>query len=90
LSGGIGATAPGREEEGAMTPDHREEDEIDLPGDIGQPARRALVANGYRRLEQLAGLREADLLKLHGVGPKAVERLGRALAARGQSFADAG
>ncbi len=62
--------------------------EIDLPREIGKPARRALVGAGYRRLERLAGRSEAEILGLHGVGPKALGRLRRALDARGLSFAD--
>ena len=59
----------------------------DLPSEIGNPARAGLVAAGYGRLEQLTGLSEADLLRMHGVGPKAVERLRRALGARGLACA---
>ncbi len=59
----------------------------DFPN-IGSPARRALFAAGYTRLDQLTGITEADLLKLHGAGPKAVRLLRSALAERGQSFAD--
>lgn len=53
---------------------------------IGNPARRALEHAGYTRLEQLPGLSEKELLKLHGVGPKAVGILRAALAERGLSF----
>lgn len=59
----------------------------DLPPGVGKPARRALVAAGYTRLEQLTKLKEADLQRLHGVGPKAIGVIRSALAARGQSFA---
>lgn len=54
---------------------------------IGQPALRALAGAGYTRLEQLTRVREADLLRLHGVGPKAIRLLKAALASRGQSLA---
>ncbi len=60
----------------------------DIPN-VGAPARRALAAAGYDRLDQFAGVAEQDLLALHGVGPKAVAILRRALAGRGLSFADA-
>jgi predicted flap endonuclease-1-like 5' DNA nuclease len=43
----------------------------ELPN-IGAPATRALTAAGYTRLSQLRKISEADLLKLHGVGPKAI------------------
>ena len=59
----------------------------DWPRGAGNPARRALEAAGYTRLEQLAGVRSADLAKLHGVGPKVLRVLAEALAARGLSFA---
>lgn len=57
-------------------------DKEGLPGGIGAPARRALEAAGYTRLEQLRGVSEARLLELHGMGPKALARLRAALAAR--------
>jgi hypothetical protein len=65
-----------------------EQDGDDPPAGIGQPARRALVQAGYLRLSQVSQLSEAELNRLHGVGPKAVDRLRQALAARGLSFAD--
>lgn len=51
-------------------------------------AQRALANSGYTQLAQLTQARAADLLKLHGVGPKAIRLLREALAARGWSFAD--
>lgn len=61
----------------------------DLPTGLAKPAQRALAAAGYVRLEQLANVSEAELLRLHGMGPKAVDQIRRALAARGQTFGDA-
>ncbi|WP_370330994.1 helix-hairpin-helix domain-containing protein [Mycolicibacterium hippocampi] len=46
---------------------------------VGRPATGALVDAGYRTLADLPADLEA-LLALHGVGPKAVRLLGRALA----------
>lgn len=60
--------------------------ESDLPREIGQPARRALSGAGYLRLEQLTEASEVEIKRLHGMGPKALELLRRALAARGLSF----
>lgn len=60
----------------------------DLPTNIGKPARGALLAAGYTRLEQLTALSERELGKLHGVGPKAIGLLRHALAERGLSFAE--
>ena len=62
----------------------------DLPSNLSRPARRALAGAGYARLEQLTGVTEAEVLKLHGMGPKALDQLRGALAARGQSFAAPG
>lgn len=55
---------------------------------IGEPARRALEEAGYTRLEQLPGVRATDLLRLHGVGPKALRLLREALAEKGLTFMD--
>jgi hypothetical protein len=59
----------------------------DLPGGLAKPAQRALAAAGYVSLEQLTAVSEAELLRLHGMGPKALEQLRRALVSRGLSFA---
>jgi uncharacterized protein YdhG (YjbR/CyaY superfamily) len=64
------------------------EPESDLPN-IGAPARRALGAAGYVRLEQLTQVSEAELLRIHGMGPKALGILRAALQSRGLSFAEA-
>jgi hypothetical protein len=58
----------------------------ELPTGIGKPATRALFGAGVRTLEQLAEWSEADLLALHGVGPKAVRVLREALADHGLSL----
>jgi hypothetical protein len=54
---------------------------------LGQPAHRALAGAGYFRLEQLTHVTEAELKKLHGVGPNALGKLRSALEAKGWSFA---
>lgn len=64
-----------------------DEQKSDLPK-LSNPARRALASAGYLRLEQFTKLTEAEILKLHGMGPKALEQIRQALAAKGQSFAD--
>ena len=53
----------------------------------GKPALQGLTVEGYTRLEQLTMVSERDLLKLHGVGPKAVRILRDALAEDGLAFA---
>ena len=62
--------------------------EHDFPKGVSQPALRALFGAGYTRLDQLTAVKEADLLKLQGMGPKAIGLLRSALAARGKSFAE--
>jgi len=42
---------------------------------IGQPAHRALEANGITKIKQLCDFSEKEFLLLHGVGPKAVRIL---------------
>ena len=64
------------------------DDPPDLPANLGAPALRALTAAGLTRLEQLAGVPDAELRRLHGVGPAALARLRQALAAREQARAD--
>ena len=66
------------------------EPESDLPSELARPARRALAGAGYVRLEQFTELSEAEVLRLHGMGPRALDQIRRALAARGQSFAAPG
>jgi hypothetical protein len=63
-------------------PEHR-----NLPSGLSKPAQRALAAAGYTNLEQLTQVSEADLGRLHGVGPKAIEQLRQAMAVGDLSFA---
>ena len=58
-----------------------------FPKGLAQPALRALLGAGITSLDQLAAIKEADLRKLHGMGPKGIDLLRSALKARGQSFA---
>lgn len=55
----------------------------DLPTAIGRPATRALHGAGLTSLDQVASQTEAELLALHGVGPKAIRLLTEALTERG-------
>jgi hypothetical protein len=64
-----------------------EQPESDLPVKLSNPARRALLGAGYRRLDQVATLSEAEVKRLHGMGPKALEQLRQALGAKGLPFA---
>lgn len=60
----------------------------DLPDGLSKPAQRALAGAGYTHLEQLAEVGERELLRLHGMGPKAIGRLRDALAEHGLAFAE--
>jgi hypothetical protein len=62
--------------------------ESDLPVGLSAPALRALTGAGYVRLEQLTRVSEAELKKLHGLGPHGINILRSALQAKGLSFAD--
>jgi DNA integrity scanning protein DisA with diadenylate cyclase activity len=53
---------------------------------LSAPARRALAGAGYTQLEQLAKVSEADLKKLHGMGPTAIAAVRVALDERGLSL----
>ena len=72
-----------------MAPRSGAEPKHDFPAGIGQPATRALVAAGYTNLDQLSSVGESELLKLHGMGPKALGIIRSALHAKDRSFADA-
>jgi len=71
-----------------MTKNEHQEPESDLPAGLAKPAQRALAGAGFVRLEQLAELSQAEVMRLHGMGPKAFDQLRRALAAKGLAFAD--
>lgn len=70
-----------------MSAEQNDHPQTDLPK-ISNPALRALNAAGYTRLEQLSLVSEAELLRLHGMGPKAIRILRETLSAQGLSFAD--
>jgi hypothetical protein len=60
----------------------------DFPEGLSKPARRALAGAGYVRLEQLAEVTEDEVSRLHGMGPRGLEQIRRALDSRGLSFVD--
>jgi hypothetical protein len=70
-----------------MAPNNNDKSKYDLPAGLAQPAVRALTEAGCTRLDQLTRVKEAELLKLHGMGPKAIGLIRGALKARGKSFA---
>lgn len=59
--------------------------ESDLPW-MSKPANRELLNAGYSKLEQFTEVTEAEILEIHGVGPKAIRMLNEALQERGLSF----
>ena len=62
--------------------------ESNLPARLSAPALRALASVGVTRLEQLTNFSEADIKKLHGMGPHGIKQLREALEHQGLSFAD--
>ena len=65
---------------------HSDATTSDLPTGLAKPAQRALAGAGYVRLKQFTRVSEAEIMKLHGMGPKALDQIRRALAAKGLSF----
>lgn len=53
---------------------------------LSAPAHRALVDAGIIDLEQLANFTEAEILALHGMGPKALKLLSAKAQAHNISF----
>lgn len=60
----------------------------EFPHGIGRVAKRELSANGYTRYDQLTTTTAKDLLRIHGIGKKAVGILREELASRGLSFVE--
>jgi hypothetical protein len=58
----------------------------DLPQGLAAPASRSLAAAGIQRLDQIAVLSEAEIKRMHGIGPGALEQLRHALGGGGMSF----
>lgn len=59
----------------------------ELPRAIGRTATSALHQAGFTTLQQLTRVTEAELLALHGFGPKALRILQATLEERGWAFA---
>ncbi|MGA9871945.1 MAG: DNA-binding protein [Rhodococcus sp. (in: high G+C Gram-positive bacteria)] len=57
-----------------------------FPKGTGRPAAGALLAAGYRSLDDLNGASESQLAGIHGVGPKAISVIKASLVARGQGL----
>lgn len=62
---------------------------LDQLPDISGPANRALTLAGYSSLRDLVDAPRSDLLRLHGVGPKALRILDEELGRHGLGLAPA-
>ncbi|CAN5718586.1 hypothetical protein BH24ACT21_BH24ACT21_04250 [soil metagenome] len=62
-------------------------DTIEISPDLPKTLMRALDGAGIHHLEHLTRMSESELLRLHGMGSKALGMLRDALAANSQSFA---
>ncbi|WP_168121174.1 DNA-binding protein [Paenibacillus sp. HB172176] len=58
----------------------------ELPKGLSKPAVRAVMGAGYTKLEHFTKVSEAELLELHGFGPKGIRTLRAALAEKGLSL----
>jgi predicted flap endonuclease-1-like 5' DNA nuclease len=70
----------------ARTTDATHPNKAAFPSGVGGPALRALSSAGIRSMDDVAQWTEADLAKLHGMGPKALAALRAALETSGRSF----
>lgn len=69
-----------------MTTKKQSPQESDFPAGLSLPALRALYGAGYTQLKDLTKVSEADVLNLHGMGPKGIRMLKAALKKKGLSF----
>lgn len=60
----------------------------EFPSSMGKVSRRELAGAGIFRFDQLPSRTRAELLAIHGVGPKAIRILEEELATRGLAFND--
>ena len=72
-----------------MSKDNPAHQEVNDFPKLAKPAQRALASAGYVQLEQLTKVTEAELSKLHGLGPHALARIRNALKSKGLFFAKA-
>lgn len=66
---------------------YRKRHRSDFPDKLGAPALRALLGSNITMLAQLSKFTEADILALHGMGPKGVQPLRAAMRVRRLKFA---
>ena len=70
----------------ARTTDATHPNKAAFPAGVGGPALRALSSAGIRSMDDVAQWTEANLAKLHGMGPKALGVLRSELEASRRSF----
>lgn len=70
-----------------MNDQNRDSQESELPSGLAGRARQSLIDAGYRRLEQLTAISEAEIKMIHGIGPNDISLLRSALAARNLTLA---
>ena len=70
-----------------MSNKKNEQPESAFPKGVSKPALRALASVGVTRLDQLTRFTEAELLALHGMGPKAIRIIKAELLTKGKSLA---
>ena len=62
--------------------------DADFLSKLASPARNALKHQGITTLTELAKYSEREILKLHGMGPRSLPTLRKALMTAGLSFKD--
>lgn len=65
---------------------YRKKHQQDFPAGLSAPALRGLLKAKITRVSHLTRWTEADVVKLHGLGPKAMRQLKRALRQQNLSF----
>ena len=70
----------------AAKPDSTHPNASAFPAGLSGPALRALAHAGIRSMTQLAKHTEQEIATLHGMGPKGIRVLKRALATQGRHF----
>lgn len=66
---------------------YRKNLQSDFPEKLSAPALRALLNANIMNLVELTKYTEAEILEFHGMGPKALEKLKKALQEKGLAFA---
>lgn len=66
--------------------DHRQDPDSSFPKSMGKVAPHSLIAHGIKDMDQATGFTEKELLKIHGVGPKAIRILKEELSKSNKSL----